>query len=125
MPGYKHPCPFCSTFIESGVAACPVCGVIDPFTQGRCPDCRAPLQAGWIACPKCGRSLTAADTSTAARAVKLPSTTPTTPPQDPRSPAPPQADPAPSPPAADRCSGCGAALPAGARFCTECGTLVS
>ena len=37
MPGYKHPCPFCSTFIDSGVAACPTCGVIEPFTERPLP----------------------------------------------------------------------------------------
>jgi predicted amidophosphoribosyltransferase len=110
MPGYKHPCPFCATFIDSGVAACPYCGVIEPFSQGRCPDCRAELQPGWIACPKCGRSLTATDAAAAGAAAPKP---------------PPAATPTPSPAASDaaRCTGCGAALPAGARFCTTCGTL--
>jgi hypothetical protein len=123
MPGYKHPCPYCTTYIDSGVAACPFCGVTDPFTQARCPDCRAPLQAGWVACPKCGRSLTATEPAAGARA---PAPAP-----DPAAAAPaPAARPAPEPPttpasSASHCTGGGAALPAGARFCTECGTLVS
>ena len=112
MPGYKHPCPFCATFIDSGVAACPFCGVTDPFTHGRCPDCRTPLQPGWVACPNCGRSLTVAET--AAPGPGAPAATPTVMPATPVSSG-----------AAGRCTGCGAALPAGARFCVECGTLVS
>ncbi len=116
MPGYKHPCPYCTKYIDSGVAACPYCGVTDPFTQARCQDCRAPLQPGWVACPKCGRDLTAADAATAA---------PAAPPPTPPTPTPPAATPEPATTAANRCTGCGAALPAGARFCTECGTLVS
>jgi predicted amidophosphoribosyltransferase len=124
MPGYKHPCPFCTRFIDSGVAACPFCGVTDPFTQGRCPDCRAPLQAGWVACPKCGRSLTAADaaaTPGAATAAPPPPALATTPAGEPA----PAAAPGTPTGTAARCTGCGAALLAGARFCTECGTLVS
>lgn len=121
MPGYKHPCPHCSKFIDSGVAACPFCGVIDPFTQGRCPDCNAPLQPGWIACPSCGRSPTAADPATPGAAA----TAPTTPATAGARPTQPVATPTTPVSGPDRCSGCGAALPAGARFCTDCGTLVS
>ena len=123
MPAYKHPCPYCSKYIDSGVAACPFCGVTEPFSQGRCPDCRAQLQPGWIACPKCGRSLTAADAAAAdAATADAATSTPPTPNPAPTAPAT-----ASQPPAAEtaRCTGCGAALPAGARFCTACGTLVS
>jgi hypothetical protein len=122
MPGYKHPCPFCTKYIDSGVAACPYCGVTEPFSQGRCPDCRAELQPGWVACPKCGRSLTATDAAVTGAAA------PTAPPAAaPTRPIPPPAATPTPPPAADpaRCTGCGAALAAGARFCTTCGTLVS
>ncbi len=137
MPGYKHPCPYCSKFIQSDSAACPFCGVTEPFTHGRCPVCRAPLQPGWIACPKCGRSLIAADTASPDPAAPAPTPAPTSPAAPAPTPPPadrPAVDPglkpdaAPAPPApatgVGRCSGCGAALPAGARFCTECGTLV-
>ncbi len=120
MPGYKHPCPFCTKYIDSGVAACPYCGVTEPFSQGRCPDCRAELQPGWVACPKCGRSLTATD---AATSPSTPRPTPT-PPAAPLRPPAGGADPEPGATGA-RCSSCGAALAAGARFCKECGTLVS
>lgn len=128
MPGYKHPCPFCTRYIDSGAAACPFCGVTDPFTQGRCPDCRAPLQAGWVACPKCGRSLTAVDaaTTTDPEATTGPRAAPAGGPVPPPPPDAPEPAPAPASqaPGRGRCTGCGAALPAGARFCTECGTLV-
>jgi len=129
MPGYKHPCPFCTKFIESSVVACPFCGVTDPFTQGRCPDCRAALEPGWVACPDCGRSITAADPGGAAgpgtpvaSRPPVPGTLATS-----TATAGPAATPAAVPASsvgATRCTGCGAALPPGARFCTECGTLV-
>lgn len=124
MPGYKHPCPFCSTFIDSGVAACPTCGVIEPFTSGRCPDCRAALQPGWVACPSCGKSLVATDATGPASATN-PAATPTAPTATPAPATAPTAAPEPAPTAGARCAGCGAALPAGARFCTECGTVVA
>lgn len=104
MPTFKHPCRHCGKWIERDVRACPYCGTADPFVAGRCPQCRTPIDdPAWIACPKCGTALKAASPSPGAT---TPSVTP---------------PPAPEP---RRCSGCGAPLADGARFCTVCGTLV-
>lgn len=103
MPTFKHPCPHCGKYIERDVATCPFCGTADPFAPGRCPNCSAIIEdPAWLVCPKCGTPLT----PVAAAA----------PPVNPQ----PAAVPAPTP---AKCTGCGAALPAGARFCTVCGTL--
>ena len=130
MPAYKHPCPYCGKFIDGGSVACPFCGVTEPFTHGRCPDCRANLQPGWIACPKCGRTLTSADTISPAAIGATGSelgTAPTT--MAPTAPATSAASggntTGPAAANSTRCAGCGAALAPGARFCTECGTLVA
>lgn len=141
MPTFKHPCPYCGTFIDGSAVACPFCGVTEPFTHGRCPACRAQLQPGWIACPQCGRTLTSADTispaaiGTTGAAMGGGASSHSVPSGAAPAPAPVQgAAPAPAPAStpgaasqavAVRCSGCGAPLPAGARFCQECGTLVS
>lgn len=111
MPTFKHPCPHCGTFIARDVVACPACGRPDPFAPGRCPKCQTPIDdLSWVACPKCGEPLTGADDTTASRA-----------PAAPPAPAVPQA---PAAPGGSRCTGCGSPLPANARFCRECGTLV-
>lgn len=137
MPTYKHPCPHCGTYIERDVVACPACGRPDPFTPGRCPSCRATVEPGWIVCPKCGGSLAAAPAETGAPAPEPDAhTTQVTPVADapavtaPSEPAastpvaapstPPVAAAAAAP--ATKCTGCGSPLPAGARFCRECGT---
>jgi predicted amidophosphoribosyltransferase len=115
MPTYKHPCPHCGTFIARDVVACPACGRADPFVPGRCPKCQTPIDdLGWIACPKCGEPLAAAGGAKTPRAPAAPQATATSGPA-------PQADAAPG---ASRCAGCGSPLPANARFCRECGTLV-
>src|SRR5262245_11794569 len=114
MPGYKHPCPYCDRYIESSVAACPFCGVTDPFTRGRCPDCRHALEPGWTTCPGCGRAIGA-----------TPATMGSSPtPAEPAVPTPPNAV-SPAPAEVARCAACGAALEPGARFCATCGTVVS
>ncbi len=103
MPTYKHPCPHCGKYIERDVAACPFCGTADPFAPARCPNCSATIEdLAWKACPKCGQPLPA------------------------RAPAPTvaaQPQPAVAAPMSRKCSGCGAPLTEGARFCTVCGTL--
>lgn len=137
MPTFKHPCPYCEKYIDGASVACPFCGVIEPFSRGRCPDCGAALQSGWIACPKCGRTLGATDTVSPAavdgdgvRAVETTGTPPASPATPAAAPPPRSPEAAGQPvqgqarPAAARCTGCGAPLPAGARFCAECGTLV-
>jgi len=126
VPQYKHPCPHCGNFIMRDVAVCPYCASVDPFAPGRCPSCRAMIEdPKWLACPKCGQSLVSqtdpATNPTPARGgppagVSVP-------------PATAAVGPPPSPPdggsSAGVCSGCGAALASGTRFCAVCGTLVS
>jgi RNA polymerase subunit RPABC4/transcription elongation factor Spt4 len=137
MPTFKHPCPYCGKFIDRTVAACPFCGVGEPFSPKRCQNCSRIIEdPAWVVCPSCGVSLTApvaADGSAAAGGTG-PSASAGQPAQAsaPAAPAPAQAStatPAPPPapaataPAGGKCSGCGAPLPAGARFCTVCGTM--
>jgi rRNA maturation endonuclease Nob1 len=109
MPTFKHPCPHCGKYIERDVAACPFCGSVDPFAPARCPNCSATIEdLAWLACPKCGQLLP--------RAVSPPA----------QAPAGAQPKPAAAaPPAVMKCTGCGAPLTEGARFCTVCGTLAS
>jgi rRNA maturation endonuclease Nob1 len=104
MPTYKHPCPHCGKYIERDVAACPFCGTADPFAPGRCPNCSATIEdLSWKACPKCGQALP----------TRAAAPTPASQPQT-----------APAVPSTVRkCTGCGAPLTEGARFCTVCGTL--
>ncbi|HEY7598768.1 MAG TPA: zinc-ribbon domain-containing protein [Candidatus Limnocylindrales bacterium] len=106
MPTFKHPCPHCGKYIERDVAACPFCGTADPFAPGRCPNCSTVIEdLTWVSCPKCGQALPKPASSARPQ---------------PASAAPAAAQPqAPS----GKCSGCGAPLAAGARFCTVCGTL--
>jgi RNA polymerase subunit RPABC4/transcription elongation factor Spt4 len=142
MPTFKHPCPYCDKFIDRAVAACPYCGQADPFAPKRCLNCRKIVEdPAWITCPSCGNSLVAlpppAGTPTAAAGAASPgsSTTATAPNASvPGTPAAQAALPPPRPPlnadaapvalkSAGPCGGCGAPLPAGARFCTICGTV--
>jgi len=140
MPTFKHPCPYCSQYIDGAAVACPFCGVTDPFTHARCPNCRAALQPGWVSCPSCGRSLTTAQAINAATPNPPPAASAQLPPAAAASLAPASAPPAapvaitPAPAPVQRpqtpsagatCTGCGAPLPAGARFCQQCGTLVA
>ena len=110
MPTYKHPCPHCGKYIERDVAACPFCGTADPFAPARCPNCSATIEdLAWKACPKCGQALPGpAATQPGPNNQQQAAATP-----------PATAGPAPS----TKCSGCGAPLTEGARFCTVCGTL--
>jgi hypothetical protein len=104
MPTFKHPCPHCGKYIERDVAACPFCGTGDPFAPRRCPNCRAPIDdAAWRTCPKCGTVLASAAPVQPAE--------------------PPAVHQTAAPAAARKCTGCGAPLTVGARFCTTCGTL--
>ncbi len=118
MPTFKHPCPHCGKYVARDVATCPFCGVADPFAPARCPSCRTVIEdAAWAACPKCGTSLAkpaAAAQSNLAAAQSDPAASGTVPQPNPA---------APGSPAPGKCSGCGAPLAAGARFCTVCGTL--
>jgi rRNA maturation endonuclease Nob1 len=119
MPTYKHPCPHCAKYIARDVAACPFCGTADPFAPARCPNCRAVVEdRAWLSCPKCGQPLPKVATATGA---------PT-----PGGQAAPAGQSAPAGQAAgptvnqsSRCTGCGAPLAAGARFCAVCGTLAN
>jgi len=138
MPTFKHPCPHCGTFIGRDVVACPACGRADPFAPGRCPACSAIVEAGWVACPRCGASLIEPSGQTeAAPATPGSSPEPAAPPPTLDQPATPSARawsataapaaPSPGSPAATAglaCAACGSQLPAGARFCRECGTPV-
>jgi predicted amidophosphoribosyltransferase len=123
MPTFKHPCPRCAKFINRDVAVCPFCGTRDPFAPARCPNCRTEItDLAWVACPRCGQELGTNLDQFAPNQPPTPSSSPTRTDQ----PGPtPQPGPAPIPPAAAaaKCTGCGAPLPAGARFCTVCGTL--
>jgi RNA polymerase subunit RPABC4/transcription elongation factor Spt4 len=135
MPTFKHPCPYCDKLIDKVVAACPFCGRVDPFAPKRCLNCRKIIEdPAWVVCPSCGASLTMVVTTapgTGAGTTTGGAAGQAAPPQPPANPtaAAPQA-PAPGQPAASvppapagKCSGCGAPLPAGARFCTICGTV--
>jgi RNA polymerase subunit RPABC4/transcription elongation factor Spt4 len=143
MPTYKHPCPYCGKFIDKIAAACPYCGQADPFAPKRCLGCRKIVEdPAWVVCPSCGASLitpspgaTTAATGSAARtpAAGAPAQAQASGTQAAGSTAP-QPAPAPRPSlnpeaaapvlkSAGPCSGCGAPLPAGARFCTICGTM--
>lgn len=107
MPTFKHPCPHCGKYIGRDVATCPFCATVDPFAPARCPSCRTVMgDPTSVACPRCGQAL--------ARQAAAPAAASTLP-----------AQPAPQtgPPAARKCTGCGAPLAEGARFCTVCGTL--
>jgi predicted amidophosphoribosyltransferase len=146
MPTYKHACPYCDKFIDRAVAACPFCGQADPFAPKRCQACRKIVEdPAWVVCPSCGASLIApppgATTSTAAgSAAGAPASgvpaqaqasgtsaagsTATQPASAPRPPLDADAA-APVMKSAGPCSGCGAPLPAGARFCAICGTMAA
>jgi len=114
MPTFKHPCPHCGTYINRDAVACPACGRRDPFAPSRCPACQTPIEdPGWVACPKCGTALAGAASPAVAGGTAAAPTGGV-------SPAPPSTGPAPRVAA---CTGCGSPLPAGARFCRECGTL--
>jgi hypothetical protein len=144
MPTYKHPCPYCGKFIDRAVAACPFCGVVEPFAPKRCLHCRRIIEdPAWVTCPGCGQSLVAPMPPAGAAAQPPVQGQPPAPPPPygqppagqgavpPPPPPPPPASPLlPMPPApaqvpdqGPRCTGCGAPLPAGARFCTTCGTV--
>ena len=128
MPTYKHPCPYCGKLIDKVVAACPYCGVVEPFSPKRCQACRKIIEdPAWIVCPSCGASLILTPASAAGTgAAGAPQGAAQQPAPSAAAPPPPPA-PAPAAPAAAQaagsCSGCGAPLPAGARFCTICGTM--
>ena len=139
MPTYKHPCPYCGKFIDKIAAACPFCGQADPFAPKRCQACRKIVEdPAWVVCPSCGASLIApppgATTSTGTGSAA--GTPPSGAPAASSSATQPVPAPAPRPPlnadaaapvlqSAGPCGGCGAPLPAGARFCTICGTMAS
>ena len=122
MPTFKHPCPYCDKLIDKIVAACPYCGQVEPFSPKRCQNCRKIVEdPAWVVCPSCGASLTMVVTTAPGTSVGTSGAAgQAAPPQPPVNPATaaPQA-----PPLAGKCSGCGAPLPAGARFCTICGTM--
>ena len=130
MPTFKHPCPYCDKLIDKIVAACPFCGRVDPFAPKRCQNCRKIVEdPGWVVCPACGASLTivaaaaagAGSGAATGSAPVQPAPQQAAPPAAVPAPAQPQAATAPAP--AGKCAGCGAPLPAGARFCTICGTM--
>ena len=142
MPTFKHPRPYCDKFIDRAVAACPYCGQVDPFAPKRCLNCRKIVEdPSWVVCPSCGNSLIApvpviVNAVPGAPAPGSPAapTTPTTPAVTSTSPGAQAAPPPPRPAlsqdaapvtlkSAGPCGGCGAPLPAGARFCTVCGTV--
>jgi RNA polymerase subunit RPABC4/transcription elongation factor Spt4 len=135
MPTFKHACPYCDKFIDRSVAACPFCGQADPFAPKRCLNCRKIVEdPAWVVCPSCGQSLiapppgTATPGGTTAGSAGQAAPAPTGAPGAPAAPPPPR--PALSQDAAPvvlksagPCGGCGSPLPAGARFCTVCGTV--
>ena len=117
MPTFKHPCPYC--------------GQVEPFSPKRCQNCRKIVEdPAWVVCPTCGASLTMPVAAVAgsgagkAGAASTPATPPAAAAQA-SAPAQPERQPLPvaAPAPAGKCSGCGAPLPAGARFCTICGTM--
>jgi predicted amidophosphoribosyltransferase len=145
MPTFKHPCPYCDKFIDRAVSTCPFCGQPDPFAPKRCQNCRKIVEdPSWVVCPSCGQSLIAPPPGTVAPGGTTTGGTAPAPVAG-QGPAPAPANAAagaapvaPTPPprpalssdaaapvlqSAGPCSGCGAPLPAGARFCTVCGTV--
>jgi predicted amidophosphoribosyltransferase len=146
MPTYKHPCPYCDKFIDRAVRACPFCGQVDPFAPKRCQNCHKVVEdPAWTVCPSCGQSLiapppaadgAAATAGAGATPVAQPAAAPapagagaapgTAGAVEPLPPPRPALDPRAALPvlqSAGPCGGCGAPLPAGARFCTVCGTV--
>ena len=57
MPGFMHPCGYCSRLIPPDSAACPFCGRVRPLESPRCPACRSPVETDWVKCASCGISL--------------------------------------------------------------------
>ena len=138
MPTFKHPCPYCDKLIDRAVAACPYCGQPDPFAPKRCQNCRKIIEdPAWVVCPTCGNSLIAPLPGTVAPAAGGKQGKNAPPVQAPPPPRPPLFDeraaaatdapaaPVAPAPGGGKCSGCGAPLPAGARFCTVCGTTAA
>jgi len=153
VPTYKHPCPYCGKFIDRAVAACPYCSQPDPFAPKRCQNCRKIVDdPDWVTCPYCGQSLNtipanaatagqAASAGLPAQPVPAPASTQPASAQGPKTnggasqPVPqvqlerpplyvePGSAAAPAPQPAGKCTGCGAPMGAGARFCTVCGTM--
>jgi predicted amidophosphoribosyltransferase len=146
VPTFKHPCPYCGKLIDRAAAACPYCSQPDPFAPKRCPNCRKIVEdPAWVTCPSCGQSLiapppgathatpdatagsvagstSAGSGGSAAGASGSVQAAPAPAPERPplyKEPDAPETPPAP----AGKCSGCGAPLAAGARFCTICGTM--
>ena len=114
MPTFKHPCPHCGKYIGRDVATCPYFGTADPFAPARCPNCRTIIEdAGWASCPRCGQALPQHASVAPGSAYPAQSAGPSV-----------AAAPTPAP-EARKCTGCGAPLPDGARFCTVCGTLAA
>ena len=73
MPTFKHPCPYCGKFIDRAVAACPFCGVVEPFSPKRCQNCRKIVEdPAWVVCPSCGMSLLAPPPAAAGTAARAP-----------------------------------------------------
>ena len=106
MPTFKHPCPHCGKYIARDVASCPYCATADPFAPVRCPNCRTVIEdLAWTSCPSCGQALMKP------AAAQVPTSAAPTGPT--------------SAQAGGKCTGCGAPLAPGARFCTVCGTLAA
>jgi RNA polymerase subunit RPABC4/transcription elongation factor Spt4 len=57
MPGYKHPCRYCSKLVDADDNVCPFCGKVNPVGPLRCPKCKNPIQEGQMRCSSCGQSL--------------------------------------------------------------------
>ena len=57
MPGYKHPCRYCSTLVEDDAGFCPRCGRVNPTGPLRCQRCEHPVAYGDAACSSCGLAL--------------------------------------------------------------------
>ncbi len=57
MPGYKHPCRYCSQLVAEDSNVCPFCGRVNPVGPLRCPKCLSPIEQGWKACGHCGLAL--------------------------------------------------------------------
>jgi len=120
VPTFKHPCPYCGELVARDAAACPYCATQDPFAPKRCPSCRTPIDdPRWAACPRCGAALGVRPATVAnPAATGVPAAEPASAPGGTAA-----AQPAASAEAGPACTGCGAAMPSGARFCLACGTL--
>ena len=137
MPTFKHPCPYCDKFIDRAVAACPSAASVDPFAPEALPELPQDHRGPGLGRLPLVRRVVDRMTVVTTRRRRGPTPPPAEGPAGQRrsrrcrsslaAPRPTGSatatDRLAGPQPAGKCSGCGAPLPAGARFCTICGTV--